>query len=113
MAASSGKISVTVTKTIQEEQYEPLQVSQSIEETCSKKEYDARLIELTGMLSDNIYDFLDGDPDNPGDPGEVVDPEDPEEPEEALGPEEPEDPEGAEEEDDFFNFGEDDDDVPI
>ena len=52
------QLTARVSKTIQEQQYEPLTVDLTITETCPKKKYNERLAELTDLLKEEVFAAL-------------------------------------------------------
>lgn len=63
--SGTQEITARVSKTIQEQQFEPLTAEVIIRETCPKKKYDERLAELLAQASDKVFEFLGGESDQP------------------------------------------------
>lgn len=63
--STTQEITARVSKTIQEQQFEPLTAEVIIRETCPKKKYDERLAELLAQASDKVFEFLGDESDQP------------------------------------------------
>ena len=62
---TTQEITVRVSKTIQEQQYEPITAEVIITETCPKKKYGERIDELMGLASEKVFDYLEDDSSQP------------------------------------------------
>jgi hypothetical protein len=120
----ASELTVRISKTIQERQYEPLTMEVIIKEPCVKANYTQRMEELATEISEELYSLMgigEEDPEagGPLEPPPISNPPDDElsEMEEEYLPEgalpkevepvtEEEPPEGGDGFDDFFNEGE-------
>jgi len=55
---TTQEITIRVSKTVQEQQYEPLTAEVIIHETCPKKKYDERTAELLNQASVQVFNYL-------------------------------------------------------
>jgi hypothetical protein len=112
---TTQEITVRISKTIQEQQYEPITAEVIIKESCPKKKYEERTSELLALASDEVFGYLGVEQDQPeaeGDPEEVEGQEEYEEgyeegSEEAEGSEEYGEGEGQEDQEDPGEFEDD------
>jgi hypothetical protein len=58
---TTQEITVRISKTVQEQQYEPITAEVIIKETCPKKKYGERIDELLDLASTKVFGYLGDD----------------------------------------------------